>query len=207
VAITAKATRTRVRPRSRWPQEAQPGPLARRPHHVTQHAPSPSCRHKLSDFGKVYRSCPTLPPPTAPAPARGFLLSASARRRYLATRPLLAILNSMVQYQLELDRTFSALSDPTRRAILERLGRGPATIGELAEPFGMSLTGLKKHVRVLEEADLVVTQKIGRARRCRLGPGRLEDATRWIEEHRSRWERRLDRLEGYIEERREGGDG
>ena len=108
---------------------------------------------------------------------------------------------------MELDRTFSALSDPTRRAILERLGRGPATIGELAEPFGMSLTGLKKHVRVLEEADLVVTQKIGRARRCRLGPGRLEDATRWIEEHRSRWERRLDRLEGYIEERREGGDG
>ena len=82
----------------------------------------------------------------------------------------------MVQYQLELDRTFSALSDPTRRAILERLGRGPATIGELAEPFGMSLTGLKKHVNVLEEADLVVTQKVGRTRRCRLGRGRLEDA-------------------------------
>jgi DNA-binding transcriptional ArsR family regulator len=112
----------------------------------------------------------------------------------------------MVQYQLELDRTFSALSDPTRRAILERLGRGPATIGELAEPFGMSLTGLKKHVHVLEAADLVVTQKVGRTRRCRLGPGGLEDATRWIEEHRSRWERRLDRLEGYIGERR-GGDG
>jgi DNA-binding transcriptional ArsR family regulator len=112
----------------------------------------------------------------------------------------------MVQYQEDLDRTFSALSDPTRRAILERLGRGPATIGELAGPFGMSLTGLKKHVHVLEEADLVVTQKVGRTRRCRLGPGRLEDATRWIEEHRSRWERRLDRLEGYIEERR-GVDG
>ena len=137
---------------------------------------------------------------------RGILLSANARCRSLTTRSPLATLNFMVQYQLELDRTFSALSDPTRRAILERLGRGPATIGELAEPFGMSLTGLKKHVHVLEAADLVVTQKVGRTRRCRLGPGRLEDATRWIEEHRSRWERRLDRLEGYIGERR-GGDG
>jgi DNA-binding transcriptional ArsR family regulator len=113
----------------------------------------------------------------------------------------------MVQYQSELDRTFSALSDPTRRAILERLGRGQATIGELAGPFGMSLTGLKKHVRVLEEAELVVTRKVGRTRRCRLGPARLEDATEWIEEHRSRWERRLDRLEGHIVERREGGGG
>jgi DNA-binding transcriptional ArsR family regulator len=111
----------------------------------------------------------------------------------------------MVQHQATLDRTFSALADPTRRAILERLGRGPATIGELAEPFGMSLTGLGKHVRVLEGANLVVTQKVGRTRRCRLGPGRLEDATLWIEEHRSRWERRLDRLEGYIDERRRGG--
>jgi DNA-binding transcriptional ArsR family regulator len=143
---------------------------------------------------------------TASAPARGFLLSVSARCQSLATRPPLAILNFMVQYQVELDRTFSALSDPTRRAILERLGRGPATIGELAEPFGMSLTGLKKHVHVLEAADLVVTQKVGRTRRCRLGPARLEDATRWIEEHRNRWERRLDRLEEYIGERR-GGDG
>ena len=132
--------------------------------------------------------------------------SASARCRSLATRSPLAILNFVVQYQLELDRTFSALSDPTRRAILERLGRGPATIGELAEPFGMSLTGLRKHVHVLEAADLVVTQKVGRTRRCRLGPARLEDATRWIEEHRNLWERRLDRLEEYIGERK-GGDG
>ena len=108
----------------------------------------------------------------------------------------------MVQYQETLDRTFSALSDSTRRAILERLGRGPATIGELAEPFGMSLTGLKKHVRVLEEADLVTTRKVGRTRECRLGPGKLDDATRWIEAHRRRWERRLDRLEGFIEKRR-----
>src|SRR5215203_6995496 len=136
--------------------------------------------------------------------ARVFLLSTSARCRSLATRPPLAILNFMVQYQLELDRTFSALSDPTRRAILERLGRGPATIGELAEPFGMSLTGLKKHVRVLEEAHLVSTEKVGRARECRLDLGHLEDAGRWIEGQRGRWERRLDRLEGFIEKRRGG---
>ena len=101
-----------------------------------------------------------------------------------------------------LDRTFSALSDPTRRAILERLGRGPATIGELAEPFGMSLTGLGKHVRILEEARLVSTEKVGRARECRLDQGHLEDAGRWIEGQRGRWERRLNRLEGFIEQRR-----
>jgi DNA-binding transcriptional ArsR family regulator len=130
---------------------------------------------------------------------------AGARCWSLAVERPLAILNFMVQYKSQLDRTFSALSDPTRRAILERLERGQATIGELAEPFGMSLTGLKKHVRVLEDADLVVTQKVGRSRRCRLGPARLEDAARWIEEHRSRWERRLDRLEGYIGERGGGG--
>jgi DNA-binding transcriptional ArsR family regulator len=111
----------------------------------------------------------------------------------------------MVQYQARLDRTFSALSDPTRRGILERLGRGPATIGELAGPMGMSLTGMRKHVRVLEEADLVTTEKIGRIRECRLGPEELEDATRWIESHRRRWERRLDRLEGIVEEKRRDG--
>src|ERR687893_679192 len=109
------------------------------------------------------------------------------------------ILNLMVQYLQELDGTFSALSDPTRRAILERLGRGPATIGELAEPFGMSLTGLKKHVRVLEEAHLVSTEKVGRALECRLDQGHLGGAGRWIEGQRGRWERRLDKLEGFIE--------
>ena len=114
-------------------------------------------------------------------------------------------LNHMVQHTTTLDRTFSALSDPTRRAILERLGRGPATIGELAEPFGMSLTGLKKHVRVLEEAHLVSTEKVGRARECRLDLGHLDDAGRWIEGQRGRWERRLDKLEGFIESKRRGG--
>ncbi len=114
----------------------------------------------------------------------------------------MCILNLMVQYQATLDRTFSALSDPTRREILERLGSGPATVGELAALSGMSLTGLKKHVRVLEEAGLVATEKVGRARVCRLGPEGLEVATDWIETHRGLWERRLDRLEGYIEKRK-----
>jgi DNA-binding transcriptional ArsR family regulator len=104
----------------------------------------------------------------------------------------------MVQYQV-LDRTFSALADPTRRDILDRLGRGPASISELAEPFGMTLTGLKKHVRVLEEAALVTTEKVGRTRRCSLGPERLEDAVSWIEMYRRHWERRIDGLEAYLE--------
>jgi DNA-binding transcriptional ArsR family regulator len=104
----------------------------------------------------------------------------------------------MVQYQTTLDRTFSALSDPTRRAVLERLGRGPATIGELAGPSGMSLTGLGKHVRVLEAAGLVTTKKVGRTRECRLGPGQLEDANQWIERYRQLWERRLDGIEDYL---------
>jgi len=110
----------------------------------------------------------------------------------------------MVQYQATLDHTFSALADPTRRDILERLGHGPATISALAEPYGMSLTGLKKHVRILEEAELVTTEKIGRIRECRLGPGQLEDAAQWIEMYRRHWERRLDKLEGYLEKKKGG---
>jgi DNA-binding transcriptional ArsR family regulator len=98
-----------------------------------------------------------------------------------------------------LDRAFFALSDPTRRGILERLGRGPATIGELAEPFGLTLNGVKKHVGILEEVDLVITTKVGRARECRLGPAQLEDATGWIDAYRRTWERRLDRFGAYVE--------
>jgi DNA-binding transcriptional ArsR family regulator len=109
----------------------------------------------------------------------------------------------MVQYQPQLDRTFAALADPTRRGILERLGRGSATITELAEPAGMSLTGMKKHVRVLEDVELVATEKVGRARRCSLGPRRLEDAQRWIETYRRMLDGRLDRL-GELLERTKG---
>jgi DNA-binding transcriptional ArsR family regulator len=114
------------------------------------------------------------------------------------------MLNHMVQFQA-LDRTFSALSDPTRRDILDRLGRGPASISELAKPFGMSLTGLKKHVHILEAAGLVTTEKVGRTRRCRLGPDHMEDAMQWIALQRRRWERRLDGLAAYVEQTRGGG--
>jgi DNA-binding transcriptional ArsR family regulator len=108
----------------------------------------------------------------------------------------------MVQYDSELNGSFAALSDPTRRAILERLGRGSATISELADPTGMSLTGLKKHVQILEQAGLVTTEKRGRARYCRLGPRRLDDASQWIERYRRDWADRFDRLEDVIERKR-----
>ena len=102
-----------------------------------------------------------------------------------------------------LDQAFSALSDPTRRDILERLARGPATISELARPSGITLPGLLKHVRVLEEARLVVTEKKGRTRECRLGPEGLAEAAQWIEWYRHRWDRRLDRLGSYLERTKE----
>ena len=109
----------------------------------------------------------------------------------------------MVQYPQQLDRTLGALADPTRRAVLERLGQGPASITELAEPFGISLTGMKKHVRVLEEAELVTTEKIGRTRHCRLGPHRLEDVHGWTESYRRMLDERLDRF-GELLERTKG---
>lgn len=104
----------------------------------------------------------------------------------------------MVQYR-PLDRTFAALADPTRRGLLERLGQGPATITELAEPFGITLTGCKKHVGVLEEAGLVVTEKVGRARQCRLGPQRLDDVREWTDMYRQMLEERLDRFGELLE--------
>jgi DNA-binding transcriptional ArsR family regulator len=107
----------------------------------------------------------------------------------------------MVQQQVldsQLDRAFAALSDPTRRGILTRLGSGPATIGELAEPAGMTLTGLKKHVQVLEDAGLVTSEKVGRSREVRLGTERLDDAMQWITFYQRLWERRLDGLEVYF---------
>jgi DNA-binding transcriptional ArsR family regulator len=104
----------------------------------------------------------------------------------------------VVQYQTTVDRAFVALADPTRRAVLERLGAGSATISELAEPFGMSLTGMKKHVRLLEEAHLVVTEKIGRARRCTLVPSAFEGISTWLQ--------RLDRF-AQVVERTKGAKG
>ncbi len=103
----------------------------------------------------------------------------------------------------QIDRTLAAIADPTRRGVLERLGRGSATITELAEPFGISLTGMKKHVRVLEEAELVRTEKVGRARLCSLGPRRLEDVQAWMETYRQMLDERLDRF-GELLERTKG---
>lgn len=107
----------------------------------------------------------------------------------------------MVKYS-GLDRTFGALADPTRREILERLAQGPASVSELAGPAGMSMPGLLKHVRILEQAQLVTTEKNGRVRQCRLDPGHLDDAAQWIQARR-RWERRLDRLGAYLQRQTE----
>ncbi len=101
-----------------------------------------------------------------------------------------------------LDRTFFALSDPTRREILDRLADAPATLSELAAPFGLTLNGVKKHVGILEDVELVVTAKVGRARECRLGPAQLDDVARWIEEHRRAWRERVDRFGDFVEEGR-----
>jgi DNA-binding transcriptional ArsR family regulator len=107
----------------------------------------------------------------------------------------------MVQYtQARLDDSFAALSDPTRRGVLEQLGRSDASITTLAEKFQMTLTGMKKHVGVLEEAGLVTTQKVGRVRTCRLGPRRLEEETAWIEKYRQLWGSRFDELDKVVEE-------
>lgn len=99
-----------------------------------------------------------------------------------------------------LDETFFALSDPKRRDILDRLGCGAATLSQLAEPSGLTLNGIKKHVGILEVAGLVETEKVGRVRECRLGRvGPLGEAGEWIEAHRRVWERRLDRFERFVE--------
>ena len=96
--------------------------------------------------------------------------------------------------------TFFALSDPTRRGILEHLGRGPASLSQLAAPAGLTLNGIKKHVGILELAGLVETEKVGRMRECRLGsPTTLGEAGEWIEAHRRAWEGRLDRFERFVE--------
>jgi DNA-binding transcriptional ArsR family regulator len=116
----------------------------------------------------------------------------------------------VVQYQQSrFDASFAALSDATRRGVLEQLGRADASISDLAEKFRMTLTGMKKHVGVLEQAGLVVTEKVGRVRTCKLGPARLEDEAAWIERHRQLWEARFDALDSVVEElkRKEKVDG
>jgi len=107
----------------------------------------------------------------------------------------------MVQYMTtRLDTSFGALSDATRRGVLEQLARADASITELAEKFDMTLTGMKKHVGVLEEAGLVTTKKIGRVRTCQLGPRQLEEEMLWLERYRQRWEERFDALDNVVQE-------
>ena len=116
----------------------------------------------------------------------------------------------MVQYMTtRLDTSFAALSDATRRGVLEELGRADASITDLAEKFHMTLTGMKKHVGVLEQAGLVTTKKIGRVRMCQLGPRRLEDETAWLERYRRRWDERFDELDKVVEKlkQKEKADG
>jgi DNA-binding transcriptional ArsR family regulator len=107
----------------------------------------------------------------------------------------------MVQYSgASLDSSFAALSDATRRGVLEQLGRADASITDLAERFRMTLTGMKKHVGVLEQAGLVTTEKVGRVRTCKLGLRRLNDEAIWIERYRQLWEARFDGLDKVVEE-------
>jgi DNA-binding transcriptional ArsR family regulator len=107
----------------------------------------------------------------------------------------------MVQYAgARLDASFAALSDATRRGVLAQLGRADASISELAEKFDMTLTGMKKHVVVLEQAGLVSTEKVGRVRTCKLGPRRLEEETAWIEKYRQLWAARFDELDTVVDE-------
>ena len=116
----------------------------------------------------------------------------------------------MVQYSRpRLDASFAALSDATRRGVLEQLGRSDASTTDLADKFHMTLTGMKKHVGVLEQAGLVTTEKVGRVRTCKLGPRRLEAETEWIERYRQLWDSRFDELEKVVEElkRKEKIDG
>jgi DNA-binding transcriptional ArsR family regulator len=116
----------------------------------------------------------------------------------------------MVQYsKARLDASFAALSDATRRGVLEQLGRADASITDLAEKFQMTLTGMKKHVGVLEQAGFVITEKVGRVRTCKLGLRRLEEEAAWIESYRQLWDARFDELDKVIEElkRKEKDDG
>jgi DNA-binding transcriptional ArsR family regulator len=105
----------------------------------------------------------------------------------------------MVQYK-HLDAAFAALSDATRRGVLEQLGRTDASITDLAVKFHMTLTGMKKHIGVLEQAGLVATEKLGRVRTTRLGPRRLAEETAWIEAYRALWSSRFDALDDLVEE-------
>lgn len=112
-----------------------------------------------------------------------------------------SILNHMVQHlTAHFNASFAALADATRRSVLDKLARGDASITELADQFDMTLTGMKKHVGVLEQAGLVTTEKIGRVRNCRIGPCRLEEEMEWIATYRAIWDARFDALDRVVDE-------
>jgi DNA-binding transcriptional ArsR family regulator len=116
----------------------------------------------------------------------------------------------MVQYSVaQLDASLAALSDPTRRGVLEQLGREEASISDLANRFQMTLTGMRKHVGVLEQAGLIVTEKVGRVRTCRVGTRRLDDVEEWITRYHELWDARFGELDRVIEElkEKEASDG
>jgi DNA-binding transcriptional ArsR family regulator len=110
----------------------------------------------------------------------------------------LGVTSRLIDHSAALDLAFQALADPTRRAMVERLALGPATVSELARPLPMSLPAVMQHLSVLEASGLVRSEKAGRVRTCRVDPGMLSLAERWISERRSEWERRLDRLSDYL---------
>ncbi|WP_419249673.1 ArsR/SmtB family transcription factor [Sandaracinus amylolyticus] len=109
----------------------------------------------------------------------------------------------MLEQQAAVDRVFHALGDPARRAMIDRLSRGPASVSELAAPFSMTLAAVVQHVQVLEASGVITTQKVGRVRTCQLAPEGLAAAERWISERRSLWERRFDRLGALLDEEEE----
>lgn len=112
----------------------------------------------------------------------------------------------MLNQSRRLDRTFQALADPARRAMVERLAQGPASVSELARPFSMSLPAVMQHLALLEEADLVQSRKAGRVRTCRINPAALGRVEQWIRHRRNEWEHRLDRLGDYLATLKETGD-
>ncbi len=117
------------------------------------------------------------------------------------------LLKDMLNQSAPLDRTFQALADPTRRAIVERLSREPVSVSDLARPLAMSLPAVMQHLAVLEASGLVRSEKVGRVRLCRIAPEALSLAEHWIHARRAEWERRLDRLGDYLDTLKKDGDG
>jgi DNA-binding transcriptional ArsR family regulator len=120
--------------------------------------------------------------------------------RALAKQYLSVYLSDMFRQDAMLDLAFQALADPSRRAMVDRLVKGPATVSELAQPLAMSLPGVMQHLAVLEASGLVISEKVGRVRTCRIEPKVLSQAEQWIAERRALWERRLDRLGQFLDE-------